>query len=184
MAERASPFASAVHEHRAGVRLSALPRGSIWQVACWPESFEDVAAALVQTLGCEAPEPGRGISTSDARLLIRVEPLKWWVLGPDGAECPLRPGAVQGAWLDLGHDQAGIAVEGERAAELMQRLVSLDLRERSFPDLSCAATIAHHMITRVLRRDMDGVPRYEVLVMRSFADELHGLLAHHLALFA
>ena len=41
MAERASPFAAAVTEGRAGIRLSALPRGTVWQVACWPETFDD-----------------------------------------------------------------------------------------------------------------------------------------------
>jgi hypothetical protein len=38
------------------------------------------------------------------------------------------------------------------------------------------------MITRVLRRDR-GTPCYEVMVMRSYADDLHGLLGHHLAHF-
>jgi heterotetrameric sarcosine oxidase gamma subunit len=182
MAERASPFAGPVHDSRAGVRLSALPRGSIWQVACWPESFGDVERELAGALGCGAPAPGRVARAADDRLLVRVEPLKWWVIGPDGAECPLAPGPDRGAIIDMSHDQAGIAVEGARAAELLKRLVSIDLRERAFPDLSWATTLAHHTITRVLRRDR-GMPCYEVLVMRSHADELHGLLAHHLALF-
>jgi heterotetrameric sarcosine oxidase gamma subunit len=82
----------------------------------------------------------------------------------------------------MSHDQAGIAVEGADAAELLKRLVSIDLREHAFPDLSWATTLAHHMITRVLRRDR-GTPCYEVMVMRSYADDLHGLLGHHLAHF-
>lgn len=183
MAERASPFAGAVSAGRAGVRLASLPRGSLWQVACWPDAYEGVGGALGEALGCEGPAPGRIAIGSEDRLLIRVEPLKWWIIGPDGADCPVTPGPDQGAWLAMSHDQAGIAVEGEEAAELLKRFVSIDLRERSFPDLSYATTLAHHMITRVLRRDRDGVPRYEVLVMRSYADDLHGLLAEHLALF-
>ncbi len=103
------------------------------------------------------------------------------MLGNDGAELSLTPEPDRGAWLDMSHDQAGIAVEGENAAELLKRLVPTDLRERAFPDLSYAATMAHHMITRVLREDRDGVPIYRVMVMRSFADDLRQVLEHHLA---
>ena len=180
MAERASPFAATVAASRAGIRLSALRRGSIWQVACWPETFGAIEGELASALGCDAPPPGRVSVTQDDRLLIRVEPLKWWIIGPDGAECPLAPDPDRGAALDMSHDQAGIVVEGAAAAELLKRLVSIDLRERAFPDLSYATTLAHHMITRVLRRDR-GTPCYEVMVMRSYADDLHGMLAHHLA---
>jgi methylglutamate dehydrogenase subunit D len=182
VAERASPFAATVAESRAGIRLSALPRGSIWQVACWPETFDEMEGQLAAAFRCEAPAPGRVARTGDERLLIRIEPLKWWIIGADGADCPLEPSPEQGASLDLSHDQAGIAVEGAAAAELLKRLVSIDLRERAFPDLSYATTLAHHMITRVLRRDR-GTPCYEVMVMRSYADDLHGLLSHHLAHF-
>ncbi len=181
MAERASPFAATVADSRAGIRLSALAPGSVWQVACWPDSFGQVEGELAAALGCDAPAPGR-VSIAGERLLIRVEPLKWWVIGPDGADCPLAPAPDRGAVLDMSHDQAGIAVEGADAAELLKRLVLIDLRDRAFPDLSWATTLAHHMITRVLRRDR-GTPGYEVMVMRSYADDLHGLLAHHLAHF-
>lgn len=183
MVERASPFAAAVSGERTGLRLSTLPRGSIWQIACWPATFGEIEGELAAALGCEPPPPGRASPTADGRLLVRVEPLKWWVGGPDGAACPLAPGPERGAWLDMSHDQGGISVEGAEAAELLKRLVSIDLRERAFPDLSWATTLAHHMITRVLRRDSDGVPCYHVLVMRSYADDLHAILAHHLAHF-
>jgi heterotetrameric sarcosine oxidase gamma subunit len=183
MAERASPFAAPIAGDRSGIRLSVLPRGSLWQVACWPESFAEVRNAVAEALDCEPPAPGRVSRGKDGRLLVRIEPLKWWVLGEDGAECPLKPDPVRGAWLDMSHDQGGLAVEGENAAELLKRLVPIDLRECSFPDLSYAATMAHHMITRVLREAEDSGPRYRVMVMRSFADDLRQILEHHLAHF-
>lgn len=182
MAERASPFPAAVNQGRAGIRLTPLERGSIWQVACWPESFGEVEGELAAALHAEAPGPGRVAVGQDGRLLLRVEPLKWWVMGPDGADGPLGLGPERGAVLDMSHDQAGIAVEGAAAGELLKRIVPIDLRERAFPDLSWATTLAHHMITRVLRRDR-GAPRYEVMVMRSYAEDLHGILAQHLAQF-
>lgn len=182
MVDRSSPFTAPVNAARAGLTLSTPDRGSLWQIACWPESFDAVEKSLAMACGCPAPAPNRVSVTADDRLLIRVEPLKWWVIGPDGADCPLQPEPDQGAWIDMSHDQASIAVEGEDAAELLRRLVSIDLRDSAFGDLSFATTQAHHMITRVLRRDA-AVPRYEVMVMRSYADDLHELLAHHLAAF-
>jgi sarcosine oxidase subunit gamma len=182
MAERASPFPAASAASRAGIRLSALPRGSIWQVACWPDSFDEVEGELAAALRTQTPAPARVAAGHDGRLLVRVEPLKWWIFGADGADCPLALGSERGAVLDMSHDQAGIAVEGAGASELLKRIVPIDLRERAFPDLSWATTLAHHMITRVLRRDR-GVPRYEVMVMRSYAGDLHGLLAQRLAQF-
>ena len=103
-----------------------------------------------------------------------------WLCGL--ADCPLALGPDRGAILDMSHDHAGIALEGAAASELLKRIVPIDLRERAFPDLSWATTLAHHMITRVLRRDR-GAPRYEVMVMRSYAGDLHGLVAQHLAQF-
>ncbi len=182
MVDRSSPFAEPVNDSRAGITVSAAPRGSLWQVACWPETFTSVEAALTAACGCEPPPPGHMVRTADGRLLVRVEPLKWWIMGPDGAECPLMPGADQGAWLDMSHDQAALTVEGADAAELLKRLVSIDLREGRFPNLSFTTTEMHHMITRVLRDDADG-PRYQIMVMRSYADFLHEAVEHHLAQF-
>lgn len=184
MAERASPFAADIAAERAGIRLAALPRGALWQVSCWPASHDAIRGELVAALGCEAPAPGRVARGADGRLLVAVEPLKWWVFGPDdGTGCPVMPDPERGAWLDMSHDQAGIGIAGENAAELLKRLVSIDLRERAFPDLSWATTLAHHMITRVMRHDEAGAPCYRVLVMRSYADDLRELLDHHLAHF-
>ena len=179
MAERASPFAAAVEGAAQGVSIREVPRGSLWQVACWPGTFGEIEAALASECGCAAPAPGRMVETADGRLLIRTEPLKWWIAGPDGAACPLTPSADHGAWLDMGHDQAGVEITGENAVELLKRMVSLDLRDAAFPDLSFASTQMHHMITKVLRRDSDGVPGYQVWVMRSYADDLREIAAHH-----
>lgn len=179
MAERASPFAAEVTGLAEGVTISAAPRGSLWQVAAWPDSFAKIEARLAKACKVDAPGPGRISVTGDGRDLIRVEPLKWWVRGPEGAECPLKPKVNDGVCLDLGHDQAGVVVEGAQAAELLKRMVSIDLRDAAFPDLSFASTHMHHMITKVLRKDGDG-PRYEVWVMRSYADDLREIAQHHL----
>lgn len=184
MVERATPFAKAPAGSATGVILDAPAQGSIWQIAAWPDSYASVEAALANACGCAAPEPGQAVEAADGRLLIRTEPLKWWVLGVDGAECPLTPDADQGVWLDMSHDQASISLSGPNAAEILKRMVSLDLRDLGFKNLSFATTHMHHMITKVLRRDDGETPRYNVMVMRSYADDLRDIAEHHLHQFS
>ncbi|MEM7057441.1 MAG: hypothetical protein AAF557_07625 [Pseudomonadota bacterium] len=180
MAERAIPFTAAATGSADGVSMDTPARGSIWQIAAWPETFETIESDLAKVCGCAAPGPGKALETLDGHLLIRTEPLKWWVLGPDGAECPLTPNPEDGVWLDMSHDQVSIALTGPNAAEILKRMVSIDVRDHAFPNLSFATTHMHHMITKVLRRDDGDTPRYEVMVMRSYADDLREITQHHL----
>lgn len=180
MVERASPFSAEISGAHGSIRVSAAERGSLWQVACWADSFTAVEKRLTKALGVGAPAPGAVGVAKDGRLLIRVEPLKWWVIGDNGAECPHMPGSDQGAWLDMSHDQAAIDVAGEDAAELLKRMVSIDLRDAAFPDQSFASTTVHHMFLKVLRQDRDGAPCYRLMVMRSYADDLRDMIEHHL----
>ena len=182
MAERASPFSMDVTATCAGVSMAACDRGSLWQIAAWPDTFQRIEAELAVACGADVPAPGRIVTTGDGRRLIRVEPLKWWIMGADGAPCPMEIDAEDGASLDLSHDQAGIQLSGPNAAEILKRMVSIDVRDHAFPDGSFATTHMHHMITRVLRADADG-PRYEVMVMRSYADDLAEIAAHHIQHF-
>ncbi len=183
MVERTQPLAGIARAGRhgpesaggPGVTLSLPPRGSLWQVAPWAGTFDAVAAKLAAALGAEAlPAPGRMAAAGD-RLVAHVEPLKYWVMGPDGAECPLALDPEEGATLDLSHNDSAVRVTGPKAADLIARLCPIDLRERSFPPMSFASTQAHHMITRVLRTEAF----YEVWVMRSFAQDMWELLTHH-----
>lgn len=191
MVERVQPLAAiaapgthgVIGEDGPGIVLSLPPRGSLWQVAPWPETYAEVAGELAAALGLsEMPAPGRLAACDGERLVTRVEPLKFWVFGPDGAEAPLTPEPDRAMALDLSHNDSAVRVEGRNARDLLARIVSIDLRQRSFPDMSFATTQAHHMITRVLRRDSDG-PGYEIMVMRSFAEVMWDLLVEHGAQF-
>lgn len=183
MVDRASPFSVVPSAEAEGVALSAPSRSALWQVATWPDTFGKIEKALAKACGADAPGPGAITLGSKDRMLARVEPLKWWVMAPEGTECPLTPKPADGAWLDLSHDQAAIKLSGPNAAELLKRMVSLDLREAAFPNLTFATTHMHHMITRVLRHDADAGPSYDVMVMRSYADDLRELAEHHIHRF-
>jgi sarcosine oxidase subunit gamma len=155
-----------------GVRLGESPL-VLWQIAFWSDAAEAVAARLAEKFGA-APAPGR-VATADGLRLVRAEPLTWWVIGgAPPVEVPVEEGAV----LDLSHGRVMIRVEGRDAAALLARFVSVDLREKAFPDGSHAATAAHHSQWNVIRRDRDG-PGYDLLVGRSFTRDFWEMLALH-----
>ncbi|TVQ54562.1 MAG: hypothetical protein EA355_11535 [Rhodobacteraceae bacterium] len=177
MVERVSPLAGLtgagvsglVGEAGPGVRLSTRTDLALWQVAAWPDTAAAVAAALGEAVGAPPPPPGE-VSRGPRGALVRVSPLKWWVI--DGPRPDVDAGL--GVALDLSHEQTPVRVEGRDAAALLSRIVAVDLRDAAFPPEAFAATGGHHMMLKLWRR---GAERYEVFVMRSYARELWSALA-------
>lgn len=152
-----------------GVTLSEISDLQLKQIAAWPDTLMAVGAKAAAVAGCDAaPKPGKSAVGSKASLL-RIEPLKWWLLGD--AELP-ELNAEEGAVLDLSHSRTCIRIEGECAAELLNRHLPLDLREASFTDGSVASTAFHHVGVTLLRRNGG----YELFVPRGFAVSLWELL--------
>ena len=164
MVERTSPLAGVlapglsglVGEAGPGVRLSTRTDLSLWQVAAWPETAAAVAARL----------------QGEAGAVVRVGPLKWWVI--DGGR-PAFP-VEEAVTVDLSHDQTPIRIAGRDAEALLSRIVALDLRESAFPVGAFAATGGHHMMLKLRRADTDA---FELFVMRSFARNLWETLESH-----
>lgn len=152
-----------------GVTLSEISDLQLRQIAAWPDTLMAVGAKAAEVTGCDAaPKPGKSAVGSKASLL-RIEPLKWWLLGD--AELP-ELSAEEGAVLDLSHSRTCIRIKGEYAAELLNRHLPLDLREASFTDGSVASTAFHHVGVTLLRRNGG----YELFVPRGFAVSLWELL--------
>lgn len=174
MAERISALAQVYEpgrhgraEGEAGARLQALPAASLWQVAAWPEALAACGGWLAALGGASAaPGPGCWVPWGGGRL-ARVEPLKWWILGPV-PETAARVGEIDhalGAALDLSHAQVPVRVEGKDASALVTRFMAIDLSSRAFPSGSIASGLFDHISVTVLR-DGDAL---EVLFPRSFA---------------
>ena len=159
MLEPVSALAGETTPRAFGPDLALAERriGPVWQLAAWPDRLPKAAAAVAAAAGVKtAPGPlravdGGGKGASGARLL-RVEPLKWWLVTeasspPDTPDAPDMGGA--GAVLDLSHSWTVIRVEGARAPDLMARAAPLDLRPRAFPEGSVATSAIHHVSVTV-----------------------------------
>lgn len=161
-----------------GVRLSERRLESLWLIAAWPDRLGPTGAAAAKAAGVKAA-PGPGTSaTGQGGTLLRIEPLKWLLISE--AETP-RPALdpADGTVLELGHARTVIHVAGPRAAELMSRLVPLDLRPGRFPEGAVAGTVLHHVGVTVLAREGG----YDILVLRSFGLALWELLLETAAQF-
>ncbi len=157
----AGRFGEGMPDEDPGVILQDMHGLILHQVATWPEAMVKAGDAAAAMVGAKnVPGPCAAITGSKGALL-RIEPLKWWVYGSDAPT--LTP--EQGATLDLSHSRTHVRVSGEDAALFLNRLVSLDLREKSFPVGSVASTAFHHCGITLWRSD-DG---YELFLPRGFA---------------
>jgi heterotetrameric sarcosine oxidase gamma subunit len=161
-----------------GIRLSERRIASLWQVAAWPGRLSQAGAAAAAAAGApEAPGPGRS-AAGDTATLMRIEPLKWWLVAGDDLDRPALDGQ-DGTVLDLSHARTVIRVEGPETAALMARLVPLDLRARSFPEGAVASTGLHHSGVTLTRRE-GGI---EIFALRSYALSIWEHLAESAAQF-
>lgn len=147
------------------VTLSEVTYPAITWVAPYKGKAEAVSKALTKQIGAAFPTPNR--MTGDAIQLVWTGPGQAMALG--ASLKPHKGTAMSdqtGAW-------AVCDVEGRQAAEVLARLVPIDLRTEAFAVGHCARTLLGHMNCVLMRMDAD---RYRVMVFRSMA----GTAAHEL----
>ena len=152
-----------------GVTLQDVPDLVLHQVAAWADTVEEVGAGAAVSAGVSiAPGPCRS-ETGESASILRIEPLKWWLVGAQAPQLE----SDKGATLDLSHSRTRIRINGTEAADFLNRFLPLDLREQSFPVGSVASSVIHH-VGVTLWRSSEG---YEMFVPRGFAVALwHGFV--------
>lgn len=159
-------------EGSSGISLSEVANFAHLQLAAWPETCAHVGALAAGTAGCTSvPAPGQVMHGAEG-VLMRVEPLKYWVIcegdGPDLAEIPTDHGAA----LDLSHSRVWLRLSGANAPTLLNHYLPLDLRDDAFPDGAVASSAIHHVGVTLWRSG----DVYNLLIPRSFAATLYELL--------
>lgn len=153
----------------AGVTVQEVGALVLYQVAAWPESVATVGAQVAQHIGvAQAPGPRcvvEGNVAGERVALLRVEPLKWWVIGGDGSARLPTLSPAQGTTLDLSHARTHIRIAGPNARDLLNRLIPLDLRPPSFPTDRVATTMLHDLGITLWH----SAPGFELFIPRGFA---------------
>lgn len=181
MAERVSALAGHADSLRfgiegdPGVSLSDVGGLRLHQVAAWPDTLAAVGEKAAKAAQVEAaPGPGRA-AAGKGTALLRVEPLKWWLIGaPPPALIP-----DEGATLDLSHARTHVRLAGPQAALLLNRHLPLDLSDASFP-VGAVGSSAFHHVGVTLWRSAAG---YELYPPRGFALSLWEMLLESAAQF-
>jgi len=177
-----------VTDAAAEVTLGEIGGLQLQQIAAWPGSVTTVGRIAARAAGVDAaPGPGRAVeavtvnspvesvtvnsaATADESAaaesptaLLRIEPLKWWLVG--GPVVPLNLTVEQGTVVDLSHARTRIRITGARAAEFLNRHLPLDLREASFPVAAVAASQLHHVGVTLWRSNRG----YDLFIPRGYA---------------
>ena len=148
---------------------------TLFQIAAWPDSLSRVGALATEVAGTEeAPGPGKA-NVGNKATLLRIEPLKFWLLGAAAPDLC----AEEGATLDLSHSRTHLRISGPEAATLLNRFLPLDFREASFSPGYVASTAFHHVGITLWRSEAG----YELFLPRGFALSLWELLRDGAAQF-
>lgn len=144
-----------------GAVLAAGPEAAMASVA----PFRGKAATVGATLGAALPAAGRHVELAGGGRLIRAGLDVWFVRG--GAAAPDLSARLAGdaAVTDQSDGWAALTLRGDAAADVLARLVPLDLDVSAFAPGSAAATLLRHVPCLLLAAG-DG---FEILVPRSFA---------------
>ena len=144
-----------------GVCIQLIRGTKFHQVAAWPETVREVGKIAAQSVGAdESPSPGQSV-TGENGAILRIEPLKWWLVGAEAQAVD----PTLGATLDLSHARTQLRLSGPKAAELLNRLLPLDLRDTNFRVDAVASSAMHHVGVTLWR----STAGYELLIPRGFA---------------
>jgi len=159
--------------------LSEVSTFCLTQISAWPERLEQTGEKAARLAGCDtAPVPGRCVGGLNGTL-IRVEPLKWWLIGREAPTQRPEIAPEDGAALDLSSSRTWIRLSGPDATGFLNRFLPLDLSDKAFPPNTCASSDIHH-IGVTLWRDQES---FNLLLPRSFAASLWELLSESAAQF-
>ena len=158
-----------------GVMISEIKDLTLYQVAAWPETLNEVGTKLAKYCNLkEYPLANKAISSSEI-VILRKEPLKWWVIGNKIEDISFEEGSI----IDLSHSQTHIRISGNDSRALLNRHLPIDLRDISFQLNSVASTVFHHCSV-TLWRSKNG---YEFFLPRAFALSLWEVLLESAAQF-
>jgi len=144
-----------------------------------PGSGEFLRAAE-GALGVALPIAANTAARADGVTVLWLGPDEWLVLGPPGAEAALEAklaeavGPRGGSVTDVGESRTTLTVSGPRARDVLAKGCPLDLHPSAFGEAACAQSLVGPVNVAICRAPAGPAdpPRFELVVLRSFADFL------------
>tara|TARA_Y100000590_G_C15609292_1_gene973193 strand:+ start:649 stop:1209 length:561 start_codon:yes stop_codon:yes gene_type:complete len=147
-----------------GINFKKTENLNLSQVACWPNTVDKVGTLLAKHLDIPDYSRPNQVFSNKSKVLMRIEPLKWWLLKSD---LPLLS-TQDGTTLDLSHSYTQIVVSGTHSKIFLNRFLPIDLRKTSFPVNYCASSVIHHVSVKLWRSENE----FNLFIPRGFAFSL------------
>jgi heterotetrameric sarcosine oxidase gamma subunit len=157
---------------KAGIILGEVTAKTVLQFAAWPETLSKMGKLASKSAGVKSAPGISRLARGGAASLMRVEPLKWWLVMPQALADMPKTDADTGAVLDLSDARTWITIKGAAAENLLSHFLPIDWRPNHFGDDHVASSAMHHVGVTVWRGD-DG---FNMLVPRSFAGSIWQML--------
>ena len=143
------------------LQLSEIKNLQLTQVAAWPDSINKVGSYIANHLNLnEYATPNKAI-VNNSVVMMRIEPLKWWIIGSDVPALS----SDDGTSLDLSHSLTHLEISGPSTSLFLNRHLPIDLREKYFPVNLVASSAIHHVSVKLWRSDSG----YHLFIPRGFA---------------
>ena len=143
------------------LQLSEIKNLQLTQAAVWPDSINKVGSYIANHLNLNEYAPPNKAIVNNSVVMMRIEPLKWWIIGSDVPALS----SDEGTSLDLSHSLTHLEISGPSAPLFLNRHLPLDLREKYFPINSVASSAIHHVSVKLWRSDSG----YHLFIPRGFA---------------
>jgi sarcosine oxidase subunit gamma len=142
-----------------GLNLTEVAIDRMWSVA----PFKGKSKAVSDALGATLPKPNRSVAHAGMRMI-------WAGQGVSFVIADALPDLVGlAAVTDQSDAWAVVEIKGPGVAEVLARLVPIDLRLPAFKPGHTARTMLAHMMASITRTGKDS---FEIMVMRSMAQTL------------
>lgn len=147
--------------NESGLQLSEIKNLQLTQVAAWPDSINKVGSNIANHLNFSEYAPPNKAIVNNSVVMMRIEPLKWWIIGSD---IPMLS-SDDGTSLNLSHSLTHLEISGPSTSLFLNRHLPIDLREKYFPVNSVASSAIHHVSVKLWRSDSG----YHLFIPRGFA---------------
>lgn len=147
-------------------------------LTAWREAAASLAARVRDAFGLDLAEPGRWTAAGDL-MCVWLGPEHWQIerAGTHGLVSDLHAVAgSDGGVIDLSDARAVMRIAGLASADILARLVPLDLHPRAFAPHHAAGTLAAHIAVQL--RQIDTTPTYDLACPRSCAGSLRRAVEH------
>lgn len=138
----------------AGLSIREVVEGELCSLSVSNDQREKILTAFEHKFGGALPEAGKLVALQHG-LAFWTAPNQWFLATTNAdpkTELRLRKSLGDGAVVTLQTDAwAQIEISGERAGDIMERMIALDLCDDAFPEGSAARTQVHHINVFVLR---------------------------------